>query len=99
MKPTKFLTTGRLIEAVMKYRGMRINELGPAVGEHPANLYKMFRGDRPITPALAIKFAKALNMPPLVIIHSAMMEFCEQQKNSTTKQTCNSESTGTTAMK
>ena len=68
------LTTGRLIEAVMRYRGMTINELADAIGYHPMNLYKLLNGSNNITPNLAEKFGKALNMSPLIIMESRNIE-------------------------
>ena len=74
------LTTGRLIEAVMEFRGMTINDFAKAVGYHPMNLYKLLRGARNITPELAIKFAKVLNMSPLVIMTSRNLEIIDKEK-------------------
>lgn len=76
----KPLTTGRLIEAVMMYRGMNVNNLAQAIGYHPMNLYKLLNGSRNITPELALKFAEVLNMNPLVIMQSRSIEICNTNK-------------------
>ena len=77
----KMLTTGRLIEAVMKYRGMSYAELADAVGEHPMNFCKVLNGRRNVTPEMAVKVAKALHMLPLVIMQSRNIEFCNENKD------------------
>jgi len=76
----EILTTGRLIEAVMKYRGMNYEELADAVGEHPMNFCKVLNGRRNVTPEMAVKVAKVLRMSPLVIMQSRNIEFCNKQK-------------------
>jgi plasmid maintenance system antidote protein VapI len=74
-KEIKPLTTGRLIEAVMKYRGMDVEELAKAIDYHPMNLYKLLNGSKNITDRMALKIGKALNMSPLVIMQSHSIEF------------------------
>lgn len=74
------LTTGRLIEAVMKYRGMSYAELADAVGEHPMNFCKVINGRRNVSPEMAVKVAKVLCMSPLVIMQSRSIEICEENK-------------------
>ena len=68
------LTTGRLIEAVMKFRGMNYAQLAESVGEHPINFCKVLNGNRNVSPEMAIKVAKVLNMSPLVIMASRNIE-------------------------
>ena len=83
---TRYLTTGRLIEAVMRYRGMDVQELAELVGEHPMNFYKLLNGRRPITPEMASKLGKALNMSPMVIMESRNLEmFGVKEKNKNNK--------------
>jgi len=85
---TKYLTTGRLVEAVMRYRGMDVQELAELVDEHPMNFYKLLNGRRPITPEMASKLGKALNMSPIVIMESRNLEMFgvkEKNKNYGTK--------------
>lgn len=77
----KMLTTGRLIEAVMKYRGMSYAELADAVGEHPMNFCKVLNGRRNVTPEMAVKVAKVLRMSPLVIMQSRNIEICNENNN------------------
>ena len=75
-RDSTMLTTGRLIDAVMKYRGMSYAELAQAVGEHPMNFCKIINGRRNVTPEMAIKVAKVLQMSPLVIMQSRSIEIC-----------------------
>lgn len=83
---TRYLTTGRLVEAVMRYRGMDVQELAELVGEHPMNFYKLLNGRRPITPEMASKLGKALNMSPMVIMESRNLElFGVKEKNKNNK--------------
>lgn len=83
---TRYLTTGRLVEAVMRYRGMDVQELAELVGEHPMNFYKLLNGRRPITPEMASKLGKALNMSPIVIMESRNLEmFGVKEKNKINK--------------
>jgi plasmid maintenance system antidote protein VapI len=70
----KPLTTGRLIEAIMKYRGMNYAQMAEAVGEHPINFCKVLNGNRNVFPEMAIKVARVLNMSPLVIMTSRNIE-------------------------
>lgn len=70
----KPLTTGRLIEAIMKYRGMNYAQMAEAVGEHPINFCKVLNGNRNVSPEMAIKVARVLNMSPLVIMTSRNIE-------------------------
>ena len=73
------LTTGRLIEAVMKYRGMSYAELAAAVGEHPMNFCKVLNGRRIVTQEMADKVSKVLRMSPLVIMQSSNIEFLSKR--------------------
>ena len=75
---SEILTTGRLIEAVMKYRGMSYAELADAVGEHPMNFCKVLNGRRIVTPEMAVKVANVLRMSPLVIMQSWSIEICSK---------------------
>lgn len=74
----EMLTTGRLIEAVMKYRGLSYAELAEAIGEHPMNFCKVLNGRRNVSPVMAAKVAKVLRMSPLVIMQSSNIEFCNK---------------------
>ena len=83
---TRYLTTGRLVESVMRYRGMDVQELAELVGEHPMNFYKLLNGRRPITPEMVSKLGKALNMSPMVIMESRNLEmFGVKEKNKNNK--------------
>lgn len=75
------LTTGRMIEAVIRYRGLSIGEFADAINEHKMNVYKILNGRRPITQAMALRIGKALGMSPVVIMGSVSLELCGFIKN------------------
>jgi plasmid maintenance system antidote protein VapI len=81
IRKSDYLTTGRLIEAVMKYRGLEVQELAELVGEHPMNFYKLLNGRRPITYEMASKLSDALNMSPLIIMESRNIELFNENNN------------------
>ena len=64
------LSTGRLIEAIMKYRGYNVHELAEAINEHPMNVYKLLNGRRTITPKMCMKLSNALNLEPAILMTS-----------------------------
>lgn len=65
---------------------MDVQELAELVGEHPMNFYKLLNGRRPITPEMASKLGKALNMSPIVIMESRNLEmFGVKEKNKNNK--------------
>lgn len=71
------LKTGRLVEAIMKYRGMNVDDLAKAMSWHPMNVYKLLNGKKRITDELAIKIAKILDCSPLVIMVSRNIEMAK----------------------
>lgn len=73
-RPNIMLTTGRLAEAIMFYRGMAYSELAERIGEHPMNFIKVLDGRRTLTDELAVKIGAALNVSPLVLIQSRIIE-------------------------
>lgn len=77
MKSNEILATGRLIEAVMRYRGLSVSDFAAAIGEHKMNAYKILNGSRPVSNALAVKIGNVLNMSPMVILSSANLELLE----------------------
>lgn len=74
------LTTGRLTEAIMFYRGMTYTELAERIGEHPMNFIKVLDGRRMLTNELAVKIGKILNVSPLVLIQSRIIEETQKGK-------------------
>lgn len=73
-KDFKRLTSGRLVEAIMDYRGLSHIEFADAIREHPMNVYKIFNGGRRITNELAEKMGIVLNVSPVIIIHAAALD-------------------------
>ena len=73
-RPNIMLTTGRLAEAIMFYRGLSYTELAGMIGEHPMNFIKVLDGRRTLTDELAVKIGAALNVSPLVLIQSRIIE-------------------------
>ena len=63
-----------MIEAVMKYRGVTINELAESINEHVMNAYKLLNGRRMVSNEMAVKIGKALNMPPIIIMQTRDLE-------------------------
>ncbi len=68
------MTAGRLVEAIIKYRGLKIEEVADMVHWHLMNFYKLLNGSKPITEAMAIRLAEVLNVNPAIILHAAMLE-------------------------
>ena len=64
------LSSGRLVEAIMKYRGYSVTELAEAIGEHPMNVYKLLNGRRVITPSMCMKLSTVLGFLPAVLMTS-----------------------------
>lgn len=81
IRKSDYLTTGRLIEAVMKYRGLEVQGVADMIGEHPMNFYKLLNGRRCITPEMASKLGRALNMSPIVIMTSRNLELFNENNN------------------
>lgn len=73
-KDFKRLTCGRLIEAIVDYRGMSYIDFADVIREHPMNVYKIFNGGRKITNELAEKIGIALNVSPVIFIHAAALD-------------------------
>ena len=72
--PDITLTPGRLVEAIMLYRGLRYTDLAEKVGEPPSNFIKVIDGRRVLTDELAVKIGKALNVPALVLVQSRIID-------------------------
>ena len=83
-RDTAYLTTGRLVEAIMRYRGMKPQDVADVVGWHPMNFYKLLNGKIPITQEMAGKLGKALNMSPMVIMESRNLELFGVKEEQTT---------------
>lgn len=73
------LKTGRLVEAIMKYRGMKVDDLAKAMSWRPMNVYKLLNGKKRITDELAIKIAKILDCNPLIIMVSINIEMTKEE--------------------
>ncbi len=64
------LSSGRLVEAIMRYRGYSVNELADAIHEHPMNVYKLLNGRRVITPTMCKKLSSVLRFNPTILMAS-----------------------------
>lgn len=70
MNKKDILSSGRLVEAIMRYRGYGVKELAEAINEHPMNVYKLLNGRRTITPNMCMKLSNALNFEPAILMAS-----------------------------
>jgi len=70
MGKNEMLSSGRLVETIMKYRGYNVNELAEAINEHPMNVYKLLNGRRTITPNMCLKLSSVLGFEPAVLMAS-----------------------------
>ena len=68
------MKTGKLIEAVMQYNHIGVEELAKKIKIAQPNMTALIIGKRKITPQLAKKIGNALNIDPIVIMTNRMME-------------------------
>lgn len=68
------MKTGKLIEAIMHYKHVGIQELANKIGIEEPNMATLITGRRNITPALAKKIGDVLDIEPIVIMTNRMME-------------------------
>jgi len=68
------MKTGKLIEAIMQYRHIGIEELAQKIDMAQPNLSNLIVGNRKITVSLAKKIGDVLDIEPIVIMTNRMME-------------------------
>lgn len=68
------MKTGKLIEAIMHYKYVGIQELANKIGIEEPNMATLITGRRNITPSLAEKIGDVLDIEPIVIMTNRMME-------------------------
>lgn len=68
------LKTGRLVEAIMKYRGLKVKDLADVIGWHPMNVYKLLNGRLDISDDIAIRIAEVLKCSSLLIMLSRSID-------------------------
>lgn len=68
------MKTGKLIEAIMQYKHIGIEELADKIGIAQSNLSTLIIGKRNITTSLAIKIGEVLDIDPIVIMTNRTVE-------------------------
>ena len=68
------MKTGKLIESIMQYRHIGVEELAQKIDMSPSNLSNLIIGSRNITVSLAKKIGDVLDIDPLVIMTNRMTE-------------------------
>jgi plasmid maintenance system antidote protein VapI len=68
------MKTGKLIEALMYYRHVSLEEMANATGIAQNNISTLVSGRRNITPSLAEKMCKVLDIDPIVVMTNRMSE-------------------------
>ena len=68
------MKTGKLIEAIMQYRHIGIEELAQKIDMAQPNLSNLIIGNRKITVQLAKKIGEVLDIDPIVVMTNRMSE-------------------------
>ena len=68
------MKTGKLVEAIMQYRHIGVEELAEKIGIEPSNMYNLIIGRRNITTQLAAKIGKELDIEPSIIMANRVSE-------------------------
>lgn len=68
------MKTGKLVEALMHYKHVSIEEMATSTNIAQNNLTTLLMCRRNITPSLAKKIAKVLDIDPIVIMTNRMCE-------------------------
>jgi len=68
------MKTGKLIEAIMQYRHIGIEELAQKIDMSQPNLSNLIIGNRKITVSLAKKIGEVLDIDPMVIMQNRLCE-------------------------
>ena len=75
------MKTGKLIEALMHYKHISIEEMSKSTGIAMTNITTLLICKRNITPSLARKFGEVLGIDPIVIMTNRMSEELHKIKN------------------
>lgn len=68
------MKTGKLIEAIMQYKHIGIEELAQKIDMAQPNLSSLIIGNRKITVQLAKKIGGVLDIDPMVIMQNRLCE-------------------------
>lgn len=68
------MKTGKLIEAIMQYKHIGIEEFADKLGIAGSNLSTLIVGKRNITTSLAIKIGEVLDIEPMVLMTNRTLE-------------------------
>ena len=68
------MKTGKLIEALMHYRHVSLEEMSNATNIAQSNITTLLTCRRSITPSLAKKICKVLDIDPIVIMTNRMVD-------------------------
>ena len=68
------MKTGKLIEAIMQYKHIGIEELADRIGMARPNMFNLIIGKRNITTSLAIKIGEVLDIDPMVLMANRTLE-------------------------
>lgn len=68
------MKTGKLIEAIMQYRHIGVEELAKKIKIAQPNMTALILGKRKITPQLAKKIGIVLDIDPIVIMTNRTIE-------------------------
>jgi plasmid maintenance system antidote protein VapI len=68
------MKTGKLIEALMHYRHVSLEDMANETNIAQSNIATLLTGKRNITPSLAEKMCKVLDIDPIVVMTNRMVE-------------------------
>ena len=68
------MKTGKLIEALMHYRHVSLEDMANETNIAQSNIAALLTGKRNITPSLAEKMCKVLDIDPIVVMTNRMVE-------------------------
>lgn len=75
------MKTGKLIEAIMQYQHVSIEDLANHIGYAHSNVSAIIAGRRNITCSLAIKIGEILNVNPIVLMTNRNVEELSDNEN------------------
>lgn len=74
------MKTGKLIEAIMQYKHIGIEEFADRIGVARPNASNLIIGKRNITTSLAIKIGEVLDIGPVVLMTNRTLEEIKNKK-------------------